>query len=79
MSTIETKIKNFLQANQLIGKIDPSVPKILLNTLEIFLFDVLIYAQLLVKKLKKNTIRTKHVKYVLKKKTKFSQFDHSKI
>ena len=75
MSIIETKIKNFLQANQLIGKIDPIVPKILSNTLEIFLSDILNFARCLVKKLKKKTIRTKHLKYVLKKRTRFGQLN----
>ena len=68
MSIIETKIKNFLQANELIGKIDPIVPKILSNTLEIFLSDILNFARCLVKKLKKKNNSNKAFKICFKKK-----------
>lgn len=73
MSILEIKIRNLLQSNHLIGKIDPLVPKILSNTLELFLSDILNSTVWLIQKIKKKTIRTRHIKFVLKKKIRFSR------
>jgi histone H3/H4 len=73
MTILEIKIKNLLQSNNLIGKIDPLVPKILSNALEFFLSDILNSTVWMIQKFKKKTIQTKYIKFVLKKKIRFSR------
>ena len=74
MPLLLSKIKNYLQENELIGKIDSSVPLIILKTLEIFLIDLFSTTVSLTKKLKKKKIRVKYLKYILKKKRRYGEF-----
>jgi hypothetical protein len=78
MAAIISKIKNLLQANQSIGKIDSPVPLILSTTMELFITDIITTSLSLIKKLKKKKIRTKHIKYILKNKIRFNNFSKTK-
>ena len=79
MSLLGSKIKNLLQSNRSIGKIDSQVPGILSNTAEIFLTDLISTSLSLIYRLGKKKLRTKHLKYVLKKKFRFNNFIKKKI
>ena len=74
MSGLVSNIKGLLQANQSIGKIDSPVPLMISNAIEIFITDLLYSSLCLIKKLGKRRIKTKHLKYILKKKMRFRKF-----
>jgi len=79
MTGLVSNIKNLLQANQSIGKIDSPVPLLLSNSIEIFLADILYSSLSLIKKLKRKKLKTKHLKYVLKKKIRFREFKKKEL
>ena len=74
MTLFVSKIKNLLQTNQLIGKIDSPVSLIISFTLEIFMVDILNHLLSLLRKIGKKKIRTKYIKYIIKKKRRFKNF-----
>ena len=74
MTGLVSNIKGLLQANQSIGKIDSPVPLLISNTLEILVADLLYSSLSLIKKLGKKRIKTKHLRYIIKKKTRFRKF-----
>ena len=78
MTGLVSTIKGLLQANQSIGKIDSPVPLLISNTLEILVADLLYSSLSLIKKLGKKRIKTKHLKYIIKKKTRFRKFEKRK-
>jgi|SouAtlMetagenome_1021521.scaffolds.fasta_scaffold22007_2 hypothetical protein len=78
MTGLVSNIKGLLQANQSIGKIDSPVPLLISNTLEILVADLLYSSLSLIKKLGKKRIKTKHLKYIIKKKTRFRKFEKRK-
>lgn len=78
MAHIISRIKNLLHSNKSIGKIDSPVPLIVLTTMEYFITDLITTSLSLIKRLKKKKIRTKHIKYILKKKIRFNNFSKTK-
>ena len=78
MTRLVPNIKGLLQANQSIGKIDSPVPLLISNTLEILVTDLLYSSLSLIKKLGEKRIKTKHLKYIIKKKTRFRNFEKRK-
>jgi hypothetical protein len=69
-----SKIKNLLQTNKLIGKIDSIVPLALSNFIDFFLTDLIITSLSLIKRLGKKNLKTNHIKYILKRKNRFKTF-----
>ena len=78
MVTLVSRVKNLLQSNKQIGKIDSSVPQILSNSIEFFLIDLLNSSFSLIRKLGKKKLKTRHIKYVLMKKMRFENISQQK-